>query len=38
MLFGAGGTEIELMKDVAFASAPLDEAEARLLIGAPRPV
>jgi acetyltransferase len=33
VLFGTGGVDIELMKDVALAGAPLDEAEARLLIG-----
>lgn len=33
VLFGTGGIDIELVKDVALAGAPLDEAEARLLIG-----
>ncbi|GGI28844.1 acetate--CoA ligase family protein [Bradyrhizobium guangdongense] len=33
VLFGTGGVDIELMKDVALSGAPLDEAEARLLIG-----
>lgn len=33
VLFGTGGIDIELTKDVALAGAPLDEAEARLLIG-----
>src|SRR3954464_8272909 len=33
VLFGTGGIDIELMKDVAPAGAPLDEAEAQLLIG-----
>jgi acetate---CoA ligase (ADP-forming) len=33
VLFGTGGIDIELMKDVALAGAPLDEAEARRLIG-----
>ena len=33
ILFGTGGVEIELMKDVALAGAPLDAAEARKLIG-----
>ena len=28
VLFGTGGVDIELMKDVALAGAPLDEAEA----------
>ena len=32
VLFGTGGIDIELMKDVALAGAPLDAAEARLLI------
>jgi acetate---CoA ligase (ADP-forming) len=33
VLFGTGGIDIELMKDVALAGAPLDETEARQLIG-----
>jgi acetyltransferase len=33
VLFGTGGVDIELMKDVALAGAPLDDAEARQLIG-----
>ena len=33
VLFGSGGVDIELMKDVALAGAPLDEAEAKQLIG-----
>jgi acetate---CoA ligase (ADP-forming) len=33
VLFGTGGIDIELMKDVALSGAPLDQAEARLLIG-----
>ncbi|MDE2379777.1 acetate--CoA ligase family protein [Bradyrhizobium sp.] len=33
VLFGTGGIDIELMKDVALAGAPLDAAEARALIG-----
>ncbi len=33
VLFGTGGVDIELMKDVALAGAPLDAAEARKLIG-----
>jgi len=33
VLFGTGGVDIELIKDVALAGAPLDEAEARQLIG-----
>jgi acyl-CoA synthetase (NDP forming) len=32
VLFGTGGVDIELMKDVALAGAPLDEAEAKHLI------
>src|SRR5438552_11139297 len=32
VLFGTGGVDIELMKDVALARAPLDEAEAKQLI------
>ncbi|MBR0786106.1 acetate--CoA ligase family protein [Bradyrhizobium iriomotense] len=32
VLFGTGGIDIELLKDVALAGAPLDEAEARFLI------
>jgi acetyltransferase len=33
VLFGTGGVDIELMKDVALAGAPLDAADARELIG-----
>jgi acyl-CoA synthetase (NDP forming) len=33
VLFGTGGVDIELMKDVALAGAPLDAVEARELIG-----
>jgi acyl-CoA synthetase (NDP forming) len=33
VLFGTGGLDIELMKDVALAGAPLDAAEAKALIG-----
>jgi acyl-CoA synthetase (NDP forming) len=33
VLFGSGGVDIELMKDVALAGAPLDDAEAHALIG-----
>jgi acetyltransferase len=33
ILFGTGGVEIELMKDVALAGAPLDVVEAKKLIG-----
>jgi acetate---CoA ligase (ADP-forming) len=33
VLFGTGGVDIELMKDVALAGAPLDAAEANALIG-----
>jgi acyl-CoA synthetase (NDP forming) len=33
VLFGTGGVDIELMKDVALAGAPLDAAEAKALIG-----
>jgi acetyltransferase len=33
VLFGTGGVDIELMKDVALAGAPLDTAEAKALIG-----
>jgi acyl-CoA synthetase (NDP forming) len=32
VLFGTGGVDIELMKDVALAGAPLDEADAKQLI------
>jgi acetyltransferase len=32
VLFGTGGVDIELMKDVALAAAPLDAAEAKALI------
>ena len=33
VLFGTGGVDIELMKDVALAGAPLDAADAKGLIG-----
>jgi acetate---CoA ligase (ADP-forming) len=33
VMFGAGGTAVELYRDVAFASAPLDPARARALVG-----
>jgi acetate---CoA ligase (ADP-forming) len=33
VMFGTGGIDIELMKDVALAGAPLDAAEAKALIG-----
>ncbi|MBV8925212.1 MAG: acetate--CoA ligase family protein [Bradyrhizobium sp.] len=33
VLFGTGGVDVELMKDVALAGAPLDGAEAKALIG-----
>ncbi|WP_298255115.1 acetate--CoA ligase family protein [Bradyrhizobium sp.] len=33
ILFGTGGVEIELMRDVALAGAPLDAVEAKKLIG-----
>jgi acyl-CoA synthetase (NDP forming) len=33
VLFGTGGVDIELMKDVALAGAPLDASEAKELIG-----
>ena len=33
VLFGTGGVDIELIRDVALAGAPLDAAEARELIG-----
>ncbi len=33
VLFGTGGVDIEIMKDVALAGAPLDEADAKELIG-----
>ncbi len=33
VLFGTGGVDIELMRDVALAGAPLDAAEARELVG-----
>ena len=33
VLFGTGGVEIELMRDIALAGAPLDEVEAKKLIG-----
>jgi acetyltransferase len=33
VLFGTGGVDIELMKDVALAGAPLDAADAKQLIG-----
>ncbi|MBH1962980.1 MAG: acetate--CoA ligase family protein [Comamonadaceae bacterium] len=32
VMYGAGGTAVELYRDVAFASAPLDEAGARALV------
>lgn len=32
MMFGSGGVEVEGLKDVAFALAPLDQAEARRMI------
>src|SRR6266702_3195044 len=32
VLFGTGGVDIELMKDIALAGAPLDEADAKQLI------
>ncbi|HYS84186.1 MAG TPA: acetate--CoA ligase family protein [Bradyrhizobium sp.] len=32
VLFGTGGVDIELMKDIALAGAPLDEADAKELI------
>jgi acetyltransferase len=36
VLFGSGGVNIELFKDVALAAAPLDEARARELISRTR--
>lgn len=33
VMYGAGGTAVELYRDVAFASAPLDTASARALVG-----
>ncbi len=33
VLFGTGGVDVELMRDIALAGAPLDAAEARELIG-----
>ncbi len=33
VMFGAGGTAVELYRDVAFASAPLDATRARALVG-----
>lgn len=33
VMFGAGGTAVELYRDVAFASAPLDATSARALVG-----
>jgi len=33
VMFGAGGTAVELYRDVAFASAPLNPARARALVG-----
>ena len=33
VMFGTGGVDIELMKDVSLAGAPLDTAEAKALIG-----
>jgi acetyltransferase len=32
MMFGSGGVEVEGLKDVAFALAPLDEAEAQKMV------
>ena len=32
MMFGSGGVEVEGLKDVAFALAPLNQAEAREMI------
>ena len=32
VMYGAGGTAVELHRDVAFASAPLDESRARALV------
>ena len=32
MMFGSGGVEVEGLKDVAFALAPLDQAEAREMV------
>lgn len=34
LMFGSGGTAVELFKDVAFASAPVDAARARQLVDA----
>ncbi len=36
VMFGSGGVDIELMKDVALSGAPLDAAEAKALIGRTR--
>jgi acetyltransferase len=32
MMFGSGGVEVEGLKDVAFALAPLNQAEAKIMI------
>ncbi|WP_144634296.1 acetate--CoA ligase family protein [Bordetella genomosp. 13] len=36
VMFGLGGVAVELYQDVAFATAPLDEARARALVGSVR--